>query len=492
MNHLNCFVLEAIAKSLNTRINGSQLIDCYSNSVDDICFEFEQTSIRCLFYEGAIFFYVDAEAPGKNRLFKPQFPEIKGLKALQVIVHPFERSFHIEFENDFKLVFKCHGRKSNIILFEGEENIDVFKKHLEKDADMHMEDIFRTVQPVFDPQNFTDQKTFALSYPYLPEEFFEMLPDPGEQAFNQLIAQYRNIKGISFDNNFNIHPLFGENSILSDIGHYSSAFLKYIVFKTQKEKLLAQYQQAIHEKQNFISSNKKALEDLLSKRSDEEIGHIILSNLHLIQEGAKQATLNDIYHNQPIVVKLDDKLSAVENAEKYYKKAKNRPVMLKLLQQKINKAEQDLASNKKKLHELEQAEQFKSIKHLVNERQKKQEETDLPYKKFTFEGYDILVGKHAESNEKILNYFSDKNDTWLHAKDVSGSHVLIKMKVRDKLPENVLEKAASLAAYYSKNRNQALVTVMYTPRKYVRKIKGADKGKVTVSQEKTILVKPGK
>jgi predicted ribosome quality control (RQC) complex YloA/Tae2 family protein len=166
--------------------------------------------------------------------------------------------------------------------------------------------------------------------------------------------------------------------------------------------------------------------------------------------------------------------------------------MLKLLQQKIEKAEQDLAKNKKKLHELEQAEQFKSIKHLVNETQKKQDETDLPYKKFTFEGYDILVGKHAESNEKILNYFSDKNDTWLHAKDVSGSHVLIKMKGRDKLPENVLEKAASLAAYYSKNRNQDLVTVMYTPRKYVRKIKGADKGKVTVSQEKTILVKPGK
>ena len=67
---------------------------------------------------------------------------------------------------------------------------------------------------------------------------------------------------------------------------------------------------------------------------------------------------------------------------------------------------------------------------------------------------------------------------------------MLKLKKNSPLPDSVLEKAASLAAYFSKSRQQDLATVAYTQRKFVRKIKGAEKGKVTVSQEKTILVKP--
>lgn len=80
----------------------------------------------------------------------------------------------------------------------------------------------------------------------------------------------------------------------------------------------------------------------------------------------------------------------------------------------------------------------------------------------------------------------------MHAKDVGGSHVILKSSKYANVPENVMEYAASIAAYYSKSRNQNLATVTYTLRKFVRKIKGAEKGKVTVSNEKTLLVKPSK
>lgn len=486
-------MLEAIAKSLSERIKGSMVIDCFSNSVDDLCLQFENYSLRCIFYEGTVYFHFDGSGPGRNRLFKPQFTEIRELKVQDVVVHPFERSFHIAFENDFKLVFKCHGRKSNIILFEKDDNIDIFKKHLEKDSDMTMQDIFREVKPVFNPDYFKDKSTFISQYSYLPEEFYELLaPEFSAEKFDALITQYRHIRGISFNDDFEISPLSGEDTILGDISRFSSSWLKFIVFKNNRDGLIRKYENLVREKQNFISGNKKALEDILARRSDEELGNIILSNLHLIKPGDKLVTLNDVYNDRPIELKLDENLNAVENAEKYFKKEKNKPIMIRLLEQKISKAERDLETNAQKLEELDQATQFRSIKHLVSEEQKKAEETDLPYRKFSFEGYDILVGKHAESNEKILNYYSDKDDVWLHAKDVGGSHVLVKVKRGQKLPDKVLEKAASLAAYYSKNRNQDLVTVTHTLRKYVRKIKGADKGKVTVSNEKTVLVRPGK
>ncbi len=491
MDHLNCFILESIAKSLQTRIAGSKLVDCFSNSVDELCIELEQMSIRCVFYEGSIFFHFDAVGPGKNRLYKPQFTEIKGLAINDVQVHAFERSFHIDFEGDFKLVFKCHGRKSNVILFHGNEQLDMFRLQLEKDADLGMQDIYRTVIPVFDTANFASQETFTHAYPYLPVEFYGQLDSPTKESFNALIQKYRNLKGLEWDETYALSPLFKEDTILEDTSQYSAAWLRHITFKTQKERLLLKYEQSIREKQNFIAGNKKALAEIEARRSDEEIGHIILSNLHLIKAGDKIASVYDIYHNQTIDIKLDEKLSPVENAEKYYKKEKGRPFMIEQLQNKISKAEQDLEIKREQLRQVQEGMQYKSIKHLLAGQQKSQDEVDLPYKKFEFENYEILVGKHAESNEKILNYFSSKDDTWLHAKDVSGSHVLIKTKRNEKLPERVLEKAASLAAYYSKNRNQALVTVTYTLRKYVRKIKGADKGKVTVSQEKSILVKPG-
>jgi predicted ribosome quality control (RQC) complex YloA/Tae2 family protein len=141
---------------------------------------------------------------------------------------------------------------------------------------------------------------------------------------------------------------------------------------------------------------------------------------------------------------------------------------------------------------LQNAENLKQLKSYKKEQNATDSIQDLPYKLFTIDDYSILVGKHAESNEKLLNYYSDKNDIWLHAKDVSGSHVIIKVKKGKELPLKVIEKGASLAAYYSKNRKQSLVTVMYTLRKFVRKIKGADKGHVTVNNEKTLLVKPDK
>jgi predicted ribosome quality control (RQC) complex YloA/Tae2 family protein len=493
MNHLNCFVLEAIAKGLEKKVKGSKLVDCFSNSIDEFSLQFEDYAIRCTFFEGSVFFHFDNEGLGKNRLFKPQFQEIKSLRVVEVMIHPFERSFHLEIENGYKLVFKCHGRKSNIILFENNENLDVFRKHLEKDQELRMEDIFRKVNPVFQKENFADRYTFEKAYPYLPVELFDIMQPASPEKFQESIKQFRTFTGISFnEEELEISPKYGQVAILEDISAYSAAWLRRFVFENTRQQLLSRYENAVKEKRNFISSNRKALDELLSKRSDEELGNIILSNMHLIKEGDSLLKLNDIYNDGIIEVKFDKNLNAVENAEKYFKKEKKKPLMIQLLKQKIEKAEQDLATNEQKLTDLKKAMNLKSIKHLVVGQQKKQEEIDLPYRLFQFEDYQILVGKHAESNERILNYYSEKDDIWLHAKDVGGSHVLVKMNKQAKIPANVLEKAASLAAYYSKNRNQDLVTVTYTQRKYVRKVKGADKGKVTVSNEKSILVKPGK
>lgn len=79
---------------------------------------------------------------------------------------------------------------------------------------------------------------------------------------------------------------------------------------------------------------------------------------------------------------------------------------------------------------------------------------------------------------------------WLHARMVAGSHVLIKKSITQIIPQQVLETAAQLAAYYSKSKTDSLAPVIYTPAKFVRKVKGSSPGSVVVDKEQVILVKP--
>jgi predicted ribosome quality control (RQC) complex YloA/Tae2 family protein len=78
---------------------------------------------------------------------------------------------------------------------------------------------------------------------------------------------------------------------------------------------------------------------------------------------------------------------------------------------------------------------------------------------------------------------------WLHARGVPGAHVIIKSGGRN-VPNAVIMRAASLAAYYSAARDQAYVPVDITERRYVRKIKGGKLGMVTYRNESTLSVPP--
>jgi len=62
---------------------------------------------------------------------------------------------------------------------------------------------------------------------------------------------------------------------------------------------------------------------------------------------------------------------------------------------------------------------------------------------------------------------------------------------KGKMPsKELIERAAQIAAYFSKARNSKFVPVSYTQRKYVRKPKGAPAGTVLLEREEVIFVTP--
>lgn len=109
------------------------------------------------------------------------------------------------------------------------------------------------------------------------------------------------------------------------------------------------------------------------------------------------------------------------------------------------------------------------------------------------EGLPILVGRDNAGNDHLTLHLARSEDLWLHAEGFPGSHVVVRMQGRTGgVPRRTLVEAAQLAAYYSQARAHGKVAVSYTLKKFVRKPRKSPPGLVTVSHEKSIVVKPDK
>lgn len=111
-----------------------------------------------------------------------------------------------------------------------------------------------------------------------------------------------------------------------------------------------------------------------------------------------------------------------------------------------------------------------------------------PYHFVSSEGYDIYVGKSNTQNDELTLRFAENNDIWLHTKNIPGSHVIVKTNGTAIVPDQTLLEAANLAVYHSKAKNSSHVPVDYTPRKNVKKPKGAKPGMVIYEQNKTVII----
>jgi predicted ribosome quality control (RQC) complex YloA/Tae2 family protein len=216
-----------------------------------------------------------------------------------------------------------------------------------------------------------------------------------------------------------------------------------------------------------------------------------MANLHQINRGDTKVVLDNFYRNEPITIELKKDLSPQNNAANYYQKAKNRKKELGIKQKQQEACSMRLQENIAILEKIENAQFLKDLKPWLKE-EKAGNEVPLKekFRKFECQGFQIYVGKNAKNNDELTLKFAHKEDLWLHAKGVSGSHVIIKHKQMQSFPQPVITKAAEIAAHYSSSAGSQLVPVIFTSKKFVRKPKGANPGQVSVEKEEVILVEP--
>ncbi len=278
-------------------------------------------------------------------------------------------------------------------------------------------------------------------------------------------------------------------------------FLRLHYSLTSFEKLQSSLNQLLNKKVNFfenkVNSFYTSLDAIANSRNYEEFGHLILSNLPHIQPKSTEILVLDFYNdNQELKIKLSPELNPQENANYYFKKQKQRKQEIVYIEKMLLENEEHLKFYQEKLNKFNQLSSYKEyLSFQKNEMEMTRDlkpKKESPFKVFTFENYNIYVGKNAKNNDELSFNFAKGEDYWLHAKDVAGSHVVIHCGDRKKPANSVIEYAASLAAFHSKNRYQQWVAVTYTPRKYVRKGKGMAPGQVLVEREEVVFVNPSK
>ncbi len=498
--HNNALVLERYSEYLNQKIQGDVLSTCASSAPGDLHLNFESGFyLRIVFYKNHTFFQEPESHffPKKNTI--PQLKQVVGHRVKQVKAFQFDRAILIEFENDLHANVLCFGRRSGIIITSNNGSVvETFKQpeieHFTIDATSfnHTDNpkelqalnpfIHRDLMPVFEQFNYYTSKSKDTSLEQI-------------QAYIKEASLYIN-RGKKYE----LSILKSEDSVESytNIGSAFHDFARLYMaedrYTSLYEQLEREYTKELKKLQKRIEATERHIHRITHDRNHKYMADLIMANLHNIQPDVNHIDVQDFYTGETVRIQLKPKLSGQKNAERYYQKSKNAHLEVQHKESELKNMKAGLNSVEQKLNVLKSKPDYKDLVKLTKQKevkQKKEKQENLPYKVFQRDDFSIWVGKSAKHNDELLRRMH-KNDIWLHARDVAGSHVLIKNPNNVVVPVPVIEYAASLAAKFSKSKNESLAAVIYTKPAHIRKFKGALPGQVRVDREEVVLVEPAR
>src|SRR5690606_7456384 len=279
------------------------------------------------------------------------------------------------------------------------------------------------------------------------------------------------------------------------LNEFFHVFTHDFVLEKEKLKLSTALKNKLRSSESYYQKNHNKLLEIENDTNYKTWADLLMANMHNIKPGLDKITLPNFYNNDlPIEIKIKKDLPPQKNAALFYKKAKNQHIEIERLKEALSGKEDEIKNLKEEITEIEKIDDLKKLRQKTasmgtSANTEKQIES-LPFHEFNMDGCRIWVGRNAKGNDELTLKYSHKEDLWLHAKDVTGSHVVIKHQAGKKFPKPVIEKAAQLAAYNSKRKTESLCPVIVTSKKYVRKRKGDPAGAVVVEREEIIMVEP--
>ncbi|MBA4406330.1 hypothetical protein C0389_03555 [bacterium] len=417
------------------------------------------------------------------------------------------------------ILFK--GGKSNIFFTDTDNVLHSFKKVSAEDKkafreDMENHNFISTPESIYSSIEEITEITKIRKLPFLGKEIFQEVELRGVDFKNDLLNVLHEIfseKILVYFDDYLEKPVFHPASFKSRIipeahfefDNYFAALNKYFTlsYSQSKTKNVRREIDKFLSKEIETFSNKiNSLRGRVDTGSKEKIyhqsGELLLANIGLIRKGMKEIEIEDYKSGEMKIIKLDEKLPPNQNIERYYDRSRSEKIEFKKSKELLDfsvKEYERLVSIRDKFEHTEDQNELLNIK-----KELKMKPRNLPgdvqdkhsFRHFLIENkYHVFVGKDSKNNDMLTTKFAKQNDFWFHARSVSGSHVVLRVEnTKEAIPKNILQKTASLAAFYSKAKTSKLVPVTYTLKKYVNKNSRHEPGQVTVMKESVLLVKP--
>jgi predicted ribosome quality control (RQC) complex YloA/Tae2 family protein len=510
--HTNYYFLRQLAPALTQQLAGYRVATCFSQEKDELVVSL--TNGRAEFWLKA---QLGASFPA---LALPEtfqraransvdlFPELLGEQLQTVVAWPQDRVLQVNFRSGARLVFKLYGPRPNAIFRSGPEApAQLFQQKLLADAELRP--LSEPAAPA--PAGKLPPPLADLPARYLREKgYAEAADDTKARMVNQVLAllekpRHYYILQVDGRTRLSLLPLpevletLPGDDPIGALRRFVPMALGRRALEMERRQLRQLLERRADEAGTAAAHARQRLHALAHEAGYRHSADLIMAHLHQIPAGAAQVEVVDFYTGQPRIIKLKTTEKPQRTAENLYRKGKNQQIEERQLTERISRREAEALTALERLEELDQLPALAELRGLRAWR--KQHELDpkvlaakagaeLPFKVFEDRGYTIMVGRNAANNDLLTQKYAHKDDLWLHAKDVTGSHVVIRHRAGQTIPEPVVEHAAQLAAWYSRRQNDTLCPVTVTPKKFVRKPRGARPGQVVVERERVVLVQP--
>lgn len=486
------------------------------------------------------------ELPKENPMQAPLFlmvlrKHLVGSKLVEVNQVNGDRLINLSFvgydefgyDQAFTLSIEMMGKHSNIILIRDKEGtiVDCIK-HVSS-----LKNSYRSLLPgktyiappaseKLDPQNYTDEELAVhLAHEAFDEDFFcRIFAGVSKRTSHYIHGIYQNEEKLSFTRKILTYLGQSEKFFIlksqqgfEDVTSYpfKETYLEYVspslaleTFVREKDakdrirSKTADLQKILNN--NLLRVRKKielldkSIEDSSDKEEFRLKGELLSAYVYALKDGMEKATLQNYYNDEEMDIKLNSSKTISQNIEMYYNKynKKKRAEVMAKGQKILALEEQDyLISILLSLDNLENENEIQDIRQELmvagylrfKKSGSKKEKVSKPLHFQSSEGVDIYVGKNNTQNDYLTTKFANRHDTWLHTKNIPGSHVIIRS---DDFNNETLLEAANLAAYFSKASGSTKVPVDYTLVKNVKKPSGAKPGMVIYSTNRTLYVDP--
>ena len=290
-----------------------------------------------------------------------------------------------------------------------------------------------------------------------------------------------------------------------------SALLERFYAQRDRSDALRQKGQGLRKTvQNLISRltrklavQEKELQQTYDRERLRQLGDIVTANIGRIQKGNTVLIAEDFYDENMsrIEIPLSPLLSAQQNAAKFYKDYARMKTAEKELTKQIELGETELTYLRSVLSELDRAESEQELEEIRQELyaggyvradtgRRQVKKGKMPFLRLeSTDGFPIYVGRNNHQNEELTFRSARKDDLWLHAHGVHGSHVIIVCAGKP-VPDDTVTQAAQLAAYYSDSRGGQNVSVDVSPVRQIKKPPNAKPGMVIYHSYRTVVVNP--